>query len=169
MNPLAELKDIHLPQAIPSWPPAYGWWILAVLLLATLILSIWLIRRYRQRRVAKRQALLALQSISAEGNYPEQLNQLLKRAALSYFPREQIAMLHGDAWLKWLLAQVKPAKQAALQQQLQPIMACLYQADAEAPAFAPSQQACRSWLQQALPPKNSMPAGVAPAGEPNHV
>ena len=27
-DPLAELRDIHLPPEIGWWPPAYGWWIL---------------------------------------------------------------------------------------------------------------------------------------------
>ena len=30
---LAQLADIHLPAEISFWPPAFGWWILALLLL----------------------------------------------------------------------------------------------------------------------------------------
>ena len=32
-NPLINLKDIHLPPAVAIWPPAPGWWIVAVVLL----------------------------------------------------------------------------------------------------------------------------------------
>jgi hypothetical protein len=30
---LAQLADIHLPEAVSFWPPAPGWWILALILL----------------------------------------------------------------------------------------------------------------------------------------
>ena len=35
-NPLVNLKDIHLPSPVSFWPPAPGWWILAVLLISSL-------------------------------------------------------------------------------------------------------------------------------------
>ena len=25
---LPELRDIHLPESIPAFPPAYGWWVI---------------------------------------------------------------------------------------------------------------------------------------------
>ncbi|MBQ0718988.1 MAG: DUF4381 domain-containing protein [Gammaproteobacteria bacterium] len=43
---LEQLRDIHLPQAVHWWPPAPGWWLVGVLLLA---LTIWL-SRYLQAR-----------------------------------------------------------------------------------------------------------------------
>ena len=47
-DPLAELRDIHLPEAVSLWPLAPGWWLLLALIAAVLGLSIavWL-RRYR--------------------------------------------------------------------------------------------------------------------------
>jgi len=34
-NPLVNLKDIHLPPPVSFWPPAPGWWILALLMITT--------------------------------------------------------------------------------------------------------------------------------------
>ena len=31
---LAQLADIHLPLAVSYWPPAIGWWVLVLVLLA---------------------------------------------------------------------------------------------------------------------------------------
>ena len=43
-NPLVNLKDIHLPPPVPFWPPAPGWWILALLLISTLFIGgVWLL------------------------------------------------------------------------------------------------------------------------------
>ena len=50
-NPLANLKDIHLPPAVSWWPPAPGWWILVVLfVLLTVLCAWWLYRRYERGR-----------------------------------------------------------------------------------------------------------------------
>ena len=43
-NPLVNLKDIHLPPPVSFWPPAPGWWILAVLLITSLFFGgVWFI------------------------------------------------------------------------------------------------------------------------------
>ncbi|WP_058534094.1 DUF4381 domain-containing protein [Legionella saoudiensis] len=108
-DPLAQLKDIHLPDAIGWWPLAPGWYavmLLSVLLL--LILAFYLRRRWRYA-LAKKQALVLLaayqESYEKEHNAPissAQISELLRRVALVYYPRAEVASLYGDAWLQFL-------------------------------------------------------------------
>lgn len=110
MNPaLAQLRDIHLPPPVSWWPPAPGWWWLAAaVLLSTLGLFGWQRRRRRNRwrRVAlgeltRLRALLASRQAEPQIVVGE-LSILLRRAALSCFPREAVAALHGERWLAFL-------------------------------------------------------------------
>ncbi|CAH1656137.1 conserved hypothetical protein [Hyphomicrobiales bacterium] len=110
MNPamdpadLANLRDIVLPSAIPYWPPAAGWWILAVVLLACLaILVARMIARYRHDAY-RRAALRELRAIgpAADAVRAQATSAVLKRAALVAFPRENVAALTGEQWLRFL-------------------------------------------------------------------
>lgn len=108
-TPLAQLKDIHLPEAIGWWPLAPGWYVLIVLIC---LLITWLgYQAYRHARYArpKKQALILLatyqQCYAQEQNAPEacaRISELLRRVALVYYPRKDVASLHGDAWLHFL-------------------------------------------------------------------
>ena len=105
-DPLAALRDIHLPEPISWWPPAPGWWLLAVTLIL-LVLLLWFGYRYYQRGAIKRAALNELKQIAS--HYREQpqqllqqLSQLLRRVALATQPRNRVAGLSEEAWLAFL-------------------------------------------------------------------
>lgn len=109
MDPLAELRDIHMPAPIETWPPAPGWWLLAALATALVIYLIylaikhWRANRYRREALAEMSVLL--NTWHEDGNdkaYIEALQQLLKRVALTTFPREDVASLTGEAWVQFL-------------------------------------------------------------------
>ena len=106
---LQQLHDIHLPAALGRWPLAPGWLVLLGLLSLLLILGVvWGLRWFRRGKV-KREALRVLAQYE-KTYYAERdtqttsaaLNELLKRVALAYFPREQVAQLHGKEWLVFL-------------------------------------------------------------------
>ena len=107
-DPLANLRDIHLPEAISSWPPAPGWW-LALGLVVSLGIAFHLYKRARSRSL-KRAALAELTGI--ENGYARsadvsqlalEISSLLRRVALTRFRRREVASLHGEEWAQFLL------------------------------------------------------------------
>ena len=112
---LAQLADIHLPEPVSFWPPAPGWWVLAILLLATTIYAVITISRaVRQRRICT-YALNELErcyaqyreAASADANaarlmFVNQMNAVLRRVALWHFPNAGIASLGGRAWVDFI-------------------------------------------------------------------
>lgn len=109
MNPtsLLPLRDIHLPPAIGWWPPPPGWWLAPLLVAALLWAGVWLHRRWRRRSSVRRLALAELAALQADGSLPppvkvQRLSILLRRVALSVYPRTEVAPLQGTAWRQWL-------------------------------------------------------------------
>ncbi|WP_088331995.1 DUF4381 domain-containing protein [Lacimicrobium sp. SS2-24] len=149
----AQLRDIHLPETVGWWPPAPGWWLLALFLIVIVILiARWQLRAYRYR-CAIRQALQELEQISAEQpNWPQHLNSLLKRLALSYFPREQTASLHQQQWLDFLVERLPKAKQSDFADRYQLLLNSLYQRQPSELDIKLYKTLAKDWIRRALPP-----------------
>lgn len=101
------LRDIHLPAAPPWWPPAPGWWILAMLALAVLAWLAWRLRR--RARLARRRRLLERAWRELVERHPAErepaalvagLSELLRRSARMHAPHA--LGLQGEAWLAFL-------------------------------------------------------------------
>jgi len=113
-DPLAQLRDIHLPPPIGWWPLAPGWSLLiAIAVVAFVIAGIWLARRYRQRRY-RRFALQQLRALHIQWQtehddaaFAQAVNRLLKQCALAAFPRCDVAALSGAEWLEFLDRQLR--------------------------------------------------------------
>lgn len=102
---LDALRDIHLPEPIPFWPLAPGWWGLAICALALTALLIGWVRRTR-RLSWQKSARAELESIEAafarNGNAHElaaALSVLLRRAARMRFGDASVGALRGEAWV----------------------------------------------------------------------
>jgi Domain of unknown function (DUF4381) len=114
MNPTIDvsqlpLRDIHLPGPIGWWPPALGWWLLAVLVLVGV--ALYGIHYYRARH--KRAALRAMTRVRAaleQGAEPvaclQFLSTILRRFAMTSVARTasepEVAGLIGERWLRYL-------------------------------------------------------------------
>ena len=107
-DPLAQLQDIHLPPEVGLWPPAWGWWVCAILLIAIISALVFFITRKKSRNAYRGLAIAELNSIHkkypAEQNseYLQNLSIILRRTALSGFGSQFNASLKGDEWLQWL-------------------------------------------------------------------
>ncbi len=109
MDPLAALKDIHLPEIIGWWPPATGWWLLLLLVLVVVLLLLVSVRKRWQRLAPYRAATREFERISKDylrhrdtTELSQQLSILLRRIAISIMPRKEVAGLTGELWLEYL-------------------------------------------------------------------
>jgi len=106
---LARLADIHAAAEPAFWPPAPGWWVLALLG----IIGLALLARSGLRRLAvirrRRAWLRALDELTGRHD-PERdpqghlaaLNRLFRAVALRAFPGAACARLEGEAWVAFI-------------------------------------------------------------------
>lgn len=107
-NPLAELKDLHLPTEVPLFPLAIGWYLIAAILVLIIIGFIYY-RICQRKRLAK---ILAIEQLitELESNHTQlidaeiiaQASILLKRIAMTKFPTQKPEYLTGMVWLEFL-------------------------------------------------------------------
>lgn len=106
---LAQLKDIHFPTPVGWWPIAPGWYLLGFFLLILTMGLSYILYKKRESTKPKLRALALLASYKQQYERDKnsqmtssQVSELLRRVALVYFPREQVASLHGESWLEFL-------------------------------------------------------------------
>ncbi|MDX2321941.1 MAG: DUF4381 domain-containing protein [Moritella sp.] len=110
MDPLAQLKDIHLPTPVSAWPLSLYWWLVIIVLVLISGLAIYAVLQYIKKTRLTRLALAELALLQQQGCEVNDLHHLLKRIVLSSFSREAVASLHGDAWLRFLDQQASSKK-----------------------------------------------------------
>ncbi len=119
---LAQLADIHLPEPVSFWPPAPGWWVLALLLLIGLV---YLGRRLAAARTRRKICDYALNELEQcyrklvdspqddlDGlklRYVNEVNSVLRRVALVHFPQANVASLGGHAWVDFIRQKGDPS------------------------------------------------------------
>ena len=173
-DPLSELADIHLPDAVGFWPPAPGWWVLAALAILALVL---LYRRQLARVFLRRRLGSALRELDAayrafEGSADrnaaglqllQSFNAILKRVALVHFSEPELPRLSGRAWLRFLDA--KSGGDAFTAGAGQALGDGIYRPTFDADAAA-LHALCRRWIEQcylAPKPAPKMQSDVTPA------
>lgn len=106
---LNQLHDIIVPLPAPWWPPAPGWiWVLSSAAILLVIALVWWVAHWQQNRY-RREALSILVLLKSKATDTKDyhaalkdLSQLLKRTALTAFPRPDVATLTGTAWFAFL-------------------------------------------------------------------
>ncbi len=152
------LRDIHLPPPVSWWPPAPGWWGLLAIAVALVALSLWLRHRLR-RSTVRRTALRELAALERDpalspSERLQRLSTLLRRAALSIYPRDEVAGLTGDDWLHFLdrAMDTRQFSQGAGRLLLEAPYRAFIAADDSAKEGAILFALCRQWISQ-LPAK----------------
>lgn len=147
-NQSLNLEPLILPNA-PDWfPLAWGWWaMLAAIVL--FVLGVYLYAKWRKKRLLAKKTALKLLTQSVTPHTPSFALEILRQAALSYFPREDIAPLTGMAWYEFLDSHTKETRFVDKQQQWQ---AALYQKSSQE-QHQDLIDDCAFWITHALPPK----------------
>ena len=111
MNPdpsqlLDQLQDIHAAASPPWWPPAIGWWVLALVALFLVAVAIRFLKRKLAARKRRREWLRALDAIGLKldpqrdaQQYLAGLNRLFRAVALKAFPGTGCAGMQGEEWV----------------------------------------------------------------------
>ncbi|PMK03391.1 DUF4381 domain-containing protein [Vibrio sp. 10N.261.55.A7] len=151
---LLALNEMKLPP-LPSWfPMAWGWWatVLGVLFVIVFILAI---AKWNKKRLAPKKTALKLLQPGLHNESPSAAIEIMRQAALSYFPRERIAHLTGGEWYAFLDSQLDAplfVDNASKWQQ------ALYKKNTvEDPQVLIEH--CYQWVNEALPPKRGRKLG----------
>ncbi|OGV36841.1 MAG: hypothetical protein A3E88_00470 [Legionellales bacterium RIFCSPHIGHO2_12_FULL_35_11] len=122
-NELAKLHDIRMPNPLSVWQIAPAWYFLIIVFLILICtISLYFVKNVHFWK-AKKQALKLLADYANEyaktknsQNTCAKINNLLKRVAFIYFPRDITAGLTGNNWIdflnKTLIPPEKPGKSA---------------------------------------------------------
>lgn len=159
---LQNLNDIVMPANVGWWPLAAGWYVVLAILLALLAwygfrsVRKWIGNRYRRAALREWQALSeGIEHGQDAGDLLRQLPGLLKRTALSAYPRGQVASLYGADWQRFLNSTLdKPAFSDSAAGTLQSISYSSGELDALDPQkVAELMSASRTWLQRHSAPR----------------
>ncbi|GAB2652247.1 DUF4381 domain-containing protein [Vibrio panuliri] len=141
---LLPLDALALPE-LPSWfPLAWGWWAAFASVIAVFAAIVFYLRWKRKRLAPKKTALLLIQR-----EKPAAALELVRQAALCYFPREQIAHLTGKEWYEFLDSQVDQPLFSTNSDLWQNLLYSKQPVDNHEELV----QHCYQWVEQALPPK----------------
>lgn len=153
---LQHLRDIHLPAPVHGWPLAPGYFIMALLCLLTIACIVWGVKYYRKRGQVKREALQLLTTyeqryaISRDSQESSTaVSELLKRVALSYYPRQRVASLQGEEWLLFLC---DTSKHVDFQRVRDALLEWPYQPPHAHHDMTPVFELARTWIEQRRKP-----------------
>lgn len=99
---LSRLHDIVAAPPVPWWPPAPGWYVVAALVAVAMAAATWRWLVLRRRNAYRRRALELLDGLEPRADMMPELAALVRRTALSAYPREKVAPLAGEGWLAFL-------------------------------------------------------------------
>ena len=106
-NPLQQLRDVHAPMAPEWWPPALGWWLLAIAAIAGTVFIcrlLWQAYRARQPIRSARTLIDELKEKHAQGridtlHYVHETNEVLKRLLVNALGIRHLGAISDEQWL----------------------------------------------------------------------
>ena len=100
------LRDIHLPDAVAFWPLAFGWWVLAglvVAVIAVLGFRYYASRRHRAAKRALQKAMATLRAGEEPVSCAQNVSTTMRRFVMTITDDpDRVAGLAGERWLGFL-------------------------------------------------------------------
>jgi len=118
---LEQLKDVHSPATIGTWPPAIGWILLVLLVSISLVTIVWISFRWYRSNAWRREALKEYALL--QQTYQQvpstklliEISSLLKRCAASINHNSHILSMTGASWENQLQTPKTPLKDQEIQ------------------------------------------------------
>jgi hypothetical protein len=109
-DPLQQLKGLHLPTEPSWWPPAIGWWVLAIIVVVLLAwMTTEIVKKFKARRPIREGVSLFRKLCDqleeeqiTEKEFLHDTNELLKRILIPGLGQAQYSRLSGQDWLSAL-------------------------------------------------------------------
>ncbi len=105
-DPFSALNDIQLPADPGLWPPAPGWWIVALVCILLFIISARAAIRHSEKKRPVKALIRQLCELNID--YDDisgslfRISRLVRRYAIHRFGREAVSPLQGEAWISLL-------------------------------------------------------------------
>ena len=96
------LKELALPDPVSYWPQTPGWYGLGMIVLLGLSYAAYRFWRRRRANQYRRDGIEALDRMLNDAAGVNQLPFLLRKAALTAYPRAEVSPLRGRDWVEWL-------------------------------------------------------------------
>lgn len=115
---LQRLRDIHVPAEPSWWPPAPGWWLVALLVAAAAVWLAWHAYSTYRRRRPVRQAQRLYENLyqryrqgeMSRRAYLHETNELIKRVLIHGLGEHRARRASGESWLALLDAHLQTAE-----------------------------------------------------------
>jgi ABC-type transport system involved in Fe-S cluster assembly fused permease/ATPase subunit len=147
LDPLEQLKAIHLPEQIHHWPISIGWWIILIIIVTLITVITKKVIKKRQLFKVQKQALTALNSDQQLST--EQILAQLKWACMHYFNRSDVAAKHGEELLNFFISKLDPQHQLEFRAKAADALIQCYRKSSVDIYAADFQQAALLWIQNA--------------------
>ena len=102
---LPELRDIHLPDGVSMWPPAYGWWLIPAMLFGAWgMVHLFRFLRLKSKKIYA-QKLLKDVSLTSRQAAAAKMSEILRRICVLKYP--EALCLSGQEWVAFLASHTK--------------------------------------------------------------